>query len=624
MFYRGRKSMSEYSIEINNVSKTYRMYAKPNHRFAQLVSTKKLYHDITVLNNIDLKIQKGEVVGIIGQNGAGKSTLLKLITGITSPTEGFITTRGKISSLLELGTGFNDQFSGIENIYLNASFLQLTRKEIDDRLDDIIEFADIGEYIYEPLKTYSSGMRARLAFSVAINVNPDILIIDEALSVGDVFFQEKCFRKFNEFKEKGITILFVTHSMQQIVNHTTRAFMIHKGEIFCEGEPKDVTSSFIDFQNKYKLEAILKEKAIDDKKNIKIDLPFYLNPLYNKYAIILETGIADIYDVTVHNRTQNNKNKSFNAGDEVELEISIESHEDLENIRIVLEMSSLNGINLFGISKEIRHLPQGISRYGIRFSNNLNSGDYFINIGLEINKGEGWVCCHKLESGFHFKVIKSTNSGPLRVPCVLVDLEEEEKRKAEEERKRIEEDERRKVEEENKRKEAEGKRKADEERKKNLEIAKKFKPIPDEIIESNVISFLKRIKIPLNNNEIIKNINIKIDKEIISFGDSLNIFISFESLIEINVIFRVIIYSEEINSAVAEWRSDTNGYSFFTKQGNNEFINKIEKIRLKSGNYTITFVMNPVDEIKTYLIRSHRKNNFKVTGRDLGNTPYQL
>ena len=204
--------MKNIAVEIKNVRKVYKLFDKPTDRLRESLSfTHKNYHrDHFALEDISLTVHEGECVGIIGTNGSGKSTLLKIVTGVLNPTEGSVTVNGKISALLELGAGFNMEYTGIENIYLNGTMMGFSEADMDKKIDDIIDFAEIGDFIQQPVKTYSSGMFARLAFAVAINVEPDILIVDEALSVGDIFFQAKCYRKFNEFKEKGKTIVFVS------------------------------------------------------------------------------------------------------------------------------------------------------------------------------------------------------------------------------------------------------------------------------------------------------------------------------------------------------------------------------------------------------------------------------
>lgn len=211
------------------------------------IRKKKYSKEHYALKNINLKINKGESIGIVGTNGSGKSTLLKLVTGVVTPTTGTIKTDGKIAALLELGAGFNPEYTGIENIYLNGTMMGYTEDEMKKRVPDIIEFADIGEFINQPVKAYSSGMFARLAFAVSINVEPDILIVDEALSVGDTRFQVKCIDKMRELQESGTTILFVTHAIEQIKRFCTRAIWIKNGELIEDGEASQVVDLYDNF-----------------------------------------------------------------------------------------------------------------------------------------------------------------------------------------------------------------------------------------------------------------------------------------------------------------------------------------------------------------------------------------
>ncbi|WP_286925029.1 MULTISPECIES: ABC transporter ATP-binding protein [Lysinibacillus] len=240
---------SETVIKVNNLSKTYKIYDKPIDRLKESISPiKKKYHkEFRALDNISLEVNKGEIIGILGKNGSGKSTLLKIITGVLNPTEGHVEISGKISALLELGAGFNQELTGIENIYLNGMIMGFSKKEIEEKLDEIIEFAEIGDFVYQPVKTYSSGMFARLAFAVAINVDPDILIIDEALSVGDMYFQEKSFTKMKSFRDKGKTIFFVSHSVPSVRNFCNRAIWIHEGVLRMNGSAEVVCSEYVDW-----------------------------------------------------------------------------------------------------------------------------------------------------------------------------------------------------------------------------------------------------------------------------------------------------------------------------------------------------------------------------------------
>ena len=234
-------------IEVKNMTKSFKLfYDKPSTLKERLVFWNHKKADIrTVLNNINVNIKKGETVALIGVNGSGKSTLLKLMTKIIYPTKGTVKTIGKLTSLLELGAGFHPDFTGRENIYFNASIFGLTRKEIDSRLNQIIEFSELGDLIDSPVRTYSSGMYMRLAFSVAINVDAEILLIDEILAVGDQHFQDKCYKKLHELKKSDKTIVIVTHDLNAVKNLCTRAVWINQGEIRMDGKPKEVIEEYL-------------------------------------------------------------------------------------------------------------------------------------------------------------------------------------------------------------------------------------------------------------------------------------------------------------------------------------------------------------------------------------------
>ena len=231
---------SEVVLKIEGLSKGYKMFARKKDRIIETLFPAVERHGVfEAMHNFNLEVKKGEVLGVLGKNGAGKSTLLKMITGVVTPTSGTIEAKGKISSLLELGTAFNQELTGYENIYQHGQVMGLTNEEIKSREQEIIEFADIGDHLYQPVKTYSSGMFARLAFACAINVDPDILIVDEVLSVGDMSFQLKCFKKFQQFKESGKTILFVTHSITDILRNCTRTIIIDSGRKIFDGDVKE-------------------------------------------------------------------------------------------------------------------------------------------------------------------------------------------------------------------------------------------------------------------------------------------------------------------------------------------------------------------------------------------------
>lgn len=237
---------NETMIEIRDLTKVYKIYDKPIDRLKESLSlTHKQYSkEFFALNGINLTICKGESMGILGRNGSGKSTLLKIITGVLSPTSGSVTVHGKISALLELGAGFNPEYTGLENIYLNGTMMGYSREEVDIRIEDILQFADIGDFIHQPIKTYSSGMFARLAFAVAINVEPEILIIDEVLAVGDSRFQMKCIEKMRELKEKGTTILFVSHATEQVKRFCDKAVWIQDGIVHMQGESSQIVDLY--------------------------------------------------------------------------------------------------------------------------------------------------------------------------------------------------------------------------------------------------------------------------------------------------------------------------------------------------------------------------------------------
>lgn len=237
--------MKDIAIKIENLSKVYKLYDKPVDRLKESfsLSKKSRHKNYYALNDVSLEVKKGEILGIVGTNGSGKSTILKIITGVLTPTSGKVRIEGKISALLELGAGFNPEYTGLQNIYLNGTMMGYSKEEIDKKIEDIVEFADIGDFINQPVKTYSSGMFARLAFAVSINVDPDILIVDEALSVGDTRFQKKCYRKMEELKKRK-TIILVTHDIGVISKFCDRVAWIERGILKEVGEPLEIAKKY--------------------------------------------------------------------------------------------------------------------------------------------------------------------------------------------------------------------------------------------------------------------------------------------------------------------------------------------------------------------------------------------
>ena len=392
--------MSEIAIKVSNLTKVYKLYEKPTLRLKEALSiTKKKYHkDFMALNDVSFEIKKGEMLGIIGKNGAGKSTILKIITGVLSPTSGNVEINGKISALLELGAGFNPEYSGIENVYLNGTMIGFTKEEMDRKIDDIISFADIGDFINQPVKTYSSGMFARLAFAVAINVEPDILIVDEALSVGDVFFQAKCYKKLEDLKNSGKTILFVTHDMGSVMKYCNRAIIFNHGTIVAEGEPAEMIDIYkkilvgqFDGDEKDVDDLIDKDtptELIDGAKNSKEASAkvwkdyMLLNPnnqIYgDKRAEIVDFGIFDD-EGEITNTVY--KFKKFS------IKLKIRFNETIENPIFAFSIKDIKGTEITGTNTIIEKVDTGIVEKGqevvIEFKQRmiLQGGQYLLLLG---------------------------------------------------------------------------------------------------------------------------------------------------------------------------------------------------------------------------------------------------
>ena len=286
-------------IKAEKLGKKYKLYNKKSDRLKEAFSftRKQYFQEYHALSNICFEIQKGEIVGIVGENGAGKSTLLKILTGVTTPSIGNVEVKGKVSALLELGAGFNPEFTGIENIYLNGTMMGYSREQMNHKIKGIIDFADIGEFINQPVKSYSSGMFSRLAFAVSINVDPDILIVDEALSVGDTRFQMKCIKKMRELMDKGTTVLFVSHDTNIIRRFCEKGIWINKGEIEIIGEVNEVVDMYNDFLKKKN--GIVEELVEDNSEQKMLELwrkPFEPTAAYGE---ILGIRVLDEYDAEI-------------------------------------------------------------------------------------------------------------------------------------------------------------------------------------------------------------------------------------------------------------------------------------------------------------------------------------
>ena len=353
------KEQQENVIEIKDLVKKYKMYNRKQDRLLEAIFPKMNRHsDFTATDHLDLTIKKGEALGILGKNGAGKSTLLKMITGVVIPTSGELKVNGKISSLLELGTAFNSELTGEENIYQHGQVMGLTKEEIEATKQDVIDFADIGEHLYQPVKTYSSGMFARLAFACAINVDPDILIVDEVLSVGDMAFQLKCFKKFEEFKSKGKTILFVTHSVSDILKNCTRVIILESGKKTFDGDVKEGVDLYkkIITGNAPKnndLDKISEEIKIDDNPNT-WKSHFNQNPNLIEYgnldAEVIDYGIFD---------TNRNYLSIIDNEKEVVLKSKIKFNKEVDNPIFTMTIKNFNGVEVAGTNTMIEKIYPG-------------------------------------------------------------------------------------------------------------------------------------------------------------------------------------------------------------------------------------------------------------------------
>ena len=346
--------MSDTIVKISNLKKEYRLYDNPLDRVREVFSItgKKYSRTFTALNDINMDVKKGETVGIIGTNGAGKSTLLKIITGVVAPTSGEVQVKGKNSALLELGAGFNQEYTGLQNIYLNGRIMGYSRKQMEERVKDIVEFAEIGDFIHQPVKTYSSGMFARLAFAVSINVDPDILIVDEALSVGDLFFQNKCFRKFEELKNKGVTILFVSHDITSVRQMCSRALWIDHGNQKQYGECKLVCDGYMDEKRKAMNEGATVSfqdsgkilPSYPDGRQVFPALQYESSSLVSERLKFLSFFIRD---------SKGTITTDMQVDEEYEVHIVIEFYEDMDHLILGFVFENNKGLPVYDINNYI-------------------------------------------------------------------------------------------------------------------------------------------------------------------------------------------------------------------------------------------------------------------------------
>ena len=417
----------EYAIQVQDVSKIYRLYEKPIDRLKESLSlTHKSYHrDFFALSNISFQVKKGETVGIIGTNGSGKSTILKIITGVLTPTTGNVRVSGVISALLELGAGFNMDYTGIENVYMNGTMMGFTRSQMDEKLPEILEFADIGDFVYQPVKTYSSGMFVRLAFALAINVEPEILIVDEALSVGDVFYQSKCYRRMEEIRKQGTTILMVTHDMGSVIKYCDRVVLLNKGHYVAEGP----AGKMVDLYKKIlanQMDALEEELAemndfsggmdgqevlSEDKNQGLMKDKISVNPNRTEYG----NGKAEIYDLGLFDERGNLTNLLL-KGEYFEIKERIRFFDTIQAPIFTYTIKDKKGADLTGTNTmfegaDVKPVGQG-DEYEVTFRQKmtLQGGEYLLSMSCTgFEQGEHTVY-HRLYDIASITVISNKNT----------------------------------------------------------------------------------------------------------------------------------------------------------------------------------------------------------------------
>ena len=411
--------MSDIAIHVQDVTKIYKLYDKPTDRmkdFLNLPSKKQRYKEHFALRNLSFDVKKGECVGFIGTNGAGKSTILKIITGVSNPTSGEVVIDGRISALLELGAGFNMEYTGLENVYLNGMMIGFTREEINAKLDDILTFADIGDFIHQPVRTYSSGMFVRLAFAIAINIDPEILIVDEALSVGDVYFQSKCYKKFEDFKKQGKTIVFVSHDLSSISKYCDRVILLNKGQMIDSGAPNDMIDAYkqilvgqYDFE-KSQVTNQMKERAINDIENSSKDWMSKLsqNPDMLVYGD-LRAEIADYAVLDANGRISN----SIEKGTPFSIRMKIRIRDDVKMPIFAFSLKDIKGTEITGTNTLIEKIEfETKEEMEVTFKQtmSLQGGEYLLSLGCTGYENGEFVVYHRLYDVCNITVVSSKNT----------------------------------------------------------------------------------------------------------------------------------------------------------------------------------------------------------------------
>ena len=408
--------MSDFAVRVEHLQKVYKLYQKPMDRLKESLglTRRKLYQEHYALNDVSFQVRQGETVGIIGTNGSGKSTILKIITGVLNPTAGELEVNGRISALLELGAGFNGEYSGLENVYLNGTMMGFSRKEIDQKLDDILKFADIGDFIHQPVKTYSSGMFVRLAFAVAINIDPEILIVDEALSVGDVFFQAKCYHKFEEFKEMGKTILLVSHDLGSVGKYCDRVILLNQGVKVDEGEPKrivDLYKKILVGQDQPQEKHISQASEAPVKEGNRWQDRLQLNPQLLEYG----EKRAEIVDFAILDEEGRISN-SVDKGGSCQIRVKVRFHEPVQEPIVAYTIKNLRGTEITGTNTMYEGIvipPQnpGDERI-VTFQQkvDLQGGEYLLSLGCTGYRDGDFHVYHRLYDICNLTVVSTKNT----------------------------------------------------------------------------------------------------------------------------------------------------------------------------------------------------------------------
>ena len=412
--------MSEnIAIQVDNVEKIYKLYDKPSDRLKEALGLGrgKRHTEYHALKGISMSIRQGECVGIIGTNGSGKSTILKIITGVLNPTRGSVTVNGRISALLELGAGFNMEYNGIENIYLNGTMIGFSKKEIDEKMDAILEFADIGEYVYQPVKTYSSGMFVRLAFALAINIDPEILIVDEALSVGDVFFQAKCYHKFEEFKEMGKTIVFVSHDLSSISKYCDRVVLLNQGVKLGEGSPKEMIDAYKQVLVGQYVPAADDQSLLSDKEITAAAAAAAGTVKGEVNPELLEYGTKDAM-ITGYKITDDmgRETSALLKGKECTITMQVHFEHDIEAPIFAFTIKNIKGVEITGTNTMVEKAFLSPVRAGsdmeITFTQkiDLQGGEYLLSFGVTGFEKEEFQVYHRLYDVMNMTVISDKDT----------------------------------------------------------------------------------------------------------------------------------------------------------------------------------------------------------------------